>query len=99
MLATQPGVVPQPSGEYSGTQVSGGLNPGNLSVSGQREDANGFMVNGGGVQEDVQMGTAIIPNLDSIAEFRILTNNADAEYGIIAGGLVNAITKSGTNQD
>src|SRR5579862_9363035 len=97
LLALQPGVVPISSGEYSGTQVSGGLNPGNLSVSGQREDANGFMVNGGDVQEDVQMGTAIIPNLDSIAEFRILTNNADAEYGNFAGGLVNAITKSGTN--
>ena len=98
LLALQPGVIPVSSGEYSGTQVSGGLNPGNLSVSGQREDANGFMVNGGNVQEDVQMGTAIIPNLDSIAEFRILTNNADAEYGNFAGGMVNAITKSGTNQ-
>jgi len=98
LLALQPGVVPVSSGEYSGTQVSGSLNPGNLSVSGQREDANGFMVNGGNVQEDVQMGTAIIPNLDSIAEFRILTNNADAEYGNFSGGLVNVITKSGTNQ-
>lgn len=98
LLALQPGVVPVSSNEYSGTQVSGSLNPGNLSVSGQREDANGFMVNGGNVQEDVQMGTAIIPNLDSIAEFRILTNNADAEYGNFAGGMVNAITKSGTNQ-
>jgi hypothetical protein len=98
LLALQPGVVPVSSGEYSGTPVSGGLNPGNLSVSGQREDANGFMVNGGDVQEDVQMGTAIIPNLDSIAEFRILTDNADAEYGNYSGGLVNAITKSGTNQ-
>jgi hypothetical protein len=98
LLALQPGVIPVSTGEYAGTPVSGGLNPGNLSVSGQREDANGFMVNGGNVQEDVQMGTAIIPNLDSIAEFRILTNNADAEYGNFAGGMVNAITKSGTNQ-
>jgi hypothetical protein len=98
LLALQPGVVPVSSGQYSGTLVSGSLNPGNLSVSGQREAANGFMVNGGNVQEDVQMGTAIIPNLDSIAEFRILTNNADAEYGNFSGGMVNAITKSGTNQ-
>jgi len=98
LLALQPGVIPVSSGQYSGTLVSGSLNPGNLSVSGQRESANGFMVNGGNVQEDVQMGTAIIPDLDSIAEFRILTNNADAEYGNFSGGLVNAITKSGTNQ-
>ena len=98
LLALQPGVVPQTSGMYSTNNVSGDLNPGTLSVSGQRESANGFMVNGGNVQEMTYMGTAIIPNLNSIAEFRILTNNADAEYGNYSGGLVNAITKSGTNR-
>ena len=44
------------------------------------------------------MGAAIIPNLDSIAEFRILTSNFDAEYGNYAGGRINVVTKSGTNQ-
>ena len=43
------------------------------------------------------MGTAVIPNLDSIAEFRILTANFDAEYGNFSGGQINVITKSGTN--
>jgi len=56
------------------------------------------MVNGGNVEEAGSMGTAIVPNLDSIAEFRILTNNFDAEYGNYSGGQINAITKSGTNQ-
>jgi hypothetical protein len=98
LLALQPGVVPVPSGDYGGTPDSGGLNNGNLSVSGGRESANGFMLNGGNVQEGLWMGTAIIPNLDSIAEFRILTNNPDAEYGNYSGGLINVITKSGTNQ-
>ncbi len=97
LMALQPGVVPQSSGMY-GTTISGDLNSGNFSVSGARESANGFMLNGGNVQEGYSMGTEIIPNLNSIAEFRILTNNADAEYGNYAGGLVNAITKSGTNQ-
>ena len=55
------------------------------------------MVNGSDVEEDVNMGTAIVPNLDSIAEFRILTNNFDAEYGEYSGGQINVITKSGTN--
>ena len=43
-------------------------------------------------------GTAIIPNLDSIAEFRILTSNFDAEYGGYSGGQINVVTKSGTNE-
>ncbi len=98
LLALQPGVTPVSSGQYGALQVSGDLNPGSLSVSGQRESANGFMVNGGNVEEGTYMGTAIIPNLDSIAEFRILTNNFDAEYGNYAGGQINAITKSGTNE-
>ncbi len=98
LLALQPGVAPQSTGEYgAGFSPSGDLNPGNLSVSGMRESANGFMVNGGDVEEGGNMGAAVIPNLDSIAEFRILTNNFDAEYGNYMGGLVNVVTKSGTN--
>ena len=44
------------------------------------------------MEEDVNMGAAIIPNLDSIAEFRILTNNFDAEYGEFSGGQINVVT-------
>ena len=76
----------------------GALNPGNQSISGQREDANGFMVNGGDVKELMNGGTSIVPNLDSIAEFRILTNNFDAQYGNYSGGIINVVTKSGANQ-
>lgn len=105
LLALQPGVAPATSITSSTVQdvgasalsPSGDLNPGNLSINGQREFANGFAVNGSDVEEDVNMGTAIVPNLDSIAEFRILTNNFDAEYGEFSGGQINVITKSGTN--
>jgi hypothetical protein len=97
LLALQPGVAPETSGEYEPISPSGSLNAGSLSVSGQRETANGFMVNGGNVNEGVTQTTAIVPNLDSIEEFRIITNNFDAEYGNYSGGQVNAITKSGTN--
>ncbi len=60
--------------------------------------ANSFLVNGSDVEEDVNMGAAIVPNLDSIAEFRILTNNFDAEYGEFSGGQINVVTKSGGNE-
>jgi hypothetical protein len=50
---------------------SGDLNPGALSINGQRESANGFMVNGADAEETGSMAAAIIPNLESIAEFRI----------------------------
>jgi len=106
LLALQPGVVPMSTQQpdsivMAGASVaiapSGDLNPGNQSISGQREDANGFLVNGGDVKEEMNGGTSIVPNLDSIAEFRILTDNFDAEYGNYSGGVVNVVTKSGTN--
>ncbi len=106
LLALQPGVTPvstkQPNAVVmSGCATappSGDLNPGDLSVSGQRETSNGFMVNGSSVQEDFNMFAAVIPNLDSIQEFRVLTSNFDAEYGNFSGGQVVVATKSGTNQ-
>jgi hypothetical protein len=105
LLALQSGVAPATSITSSTVQdvgasafsPSGDLNPGTVSINGQREFANSFMVNGSDVEEDVNMGTAIVPNLDSIAEFRILTNNFDAEYGEYSGGQINVITKSGSN--
>src|SRR5579883_998371 len=106
LLSLQPGIVPMStqtpdsivmSGVTVAITPSGDLNPGNQSISGQREDANGFLVNGSDVKEEMNGGTAIIPNLDSISEFRVLTNNFDAEYGNYAGGIVNVVTKGGTN--
>jgi hypothetical protein len=110
LLALQPGVISSPSqmtGAYAGPfisagfavpLVSGDLNSGALSVNGMRESANGFILNGVLVQEMGYSGAGAIPNLDSIAEFRILTNNPDAEYGNYAGAQINVVTKSGTNQ-
>jgi hypothetical protein len=42
-------------------------------------------------------GTGVVPNLDSIEEFRLLTNNFDPEYGNYNGGIVNVVTKSGSD--
>jgi hypothetical protein len=106
LLALQPGVAPltsltsdtQQDVGVSALTPSGSLNPGTISINGQREFANAFIVNGSDTEEDVNSGTAIIPNLDSIAEFRILTSDASAEYGEYSGGQINVVTKSGTNE-
>jgi hypothetical protein len=107
LLANQAGVAPVTTSATSSTSsgggfgaiaVSGSLNPGLFSVNGQRESANGFILNGANVEESVAEGAAVIPDLDSIQEFRVLTGNFDAEYGNYSGGLVNVVTKSGSNQ-
>ena len=107
LLAIQPGVAPistlLPSsvvmaGATGSIDPSGDLNPGNLSIHGQRESANGFLVNGIDVQEHMNGGTSIIPDLDSIEQFRVLTANFDPEYGNYDGGIVTVISKSGTSQ-
>lgn len=109
LLALQPGVVPTAYGSQTpglndrspsgapGASGGSGLNSGNQSVNAQRELANGFMVDGANVSEGKNNGAAVVPNLDSISEFRIITNNFDAEYGMFnhaqfenPNGLINS---------
>ncbi len=98
LLGLQAGVAPDTSGSMQQDRpVSGILSPGNVSVNGQRETANAFLVNGGDVSEGRNQGAGLIPNLDSIQEFRLITNGFDAEYGKYSGSVMNAVTKSGTN--
>jgi Carboxypeptidase regulatory-like domain/TonB dependent receptor len=109
LLALQPGVSPYQCTSSNcndttqgvgadETAVSGDQTNGTQSVNGGRLGSNGFMVNGADAQEGVHNGAAILPNLDSISEFRIITNNFNAEYGNFSGGQINVVTKSGSNQ-
>src|ERR1700733_11794304 len=105
LLSLQAGVAPATTITSSTVQdvgatilnPSGTLNPGTISVNGQNEFSNFFSVNGSDVEEDVNGGTAIVPNLDAIAEFRIITSNFDPEHGEFSGGQITVVTKSGTN--
>jgi hypothetical protein len=106
LFALQVGVTPLTTsgagnstsgGGFGTVPAAGQVNTGQFSINGQREDANGFSLNGASVQEGISQQAGIIPNLDAIAEFRILTTNADAEYGNYSGGLINVVTKSGGN--
>jgi hypothetical protein len=103
LLALTPGVVPQSSAQpnavvmsgVASTPPSGDLDIGALSVSGQRETQNAFRVNAANVQEDENMGVAIVPTLDSISDLEVLTSEFDAKLGNQSGGQISVTTRSG----
>jgi hypothetical protein len=101
LLTLQTGVSPvNTNGSYNDRGPASGLysSSGNVSTNGQPEYANAFLVNGAEVNETRNMGAGLIPNADSIAEFRLLTNSFSAEYGKFTGAVMNTVTKSGTNR-
>ena len=106
LLAVQAGVTPittsgagnsTSGGGFGTVPAAGEANTGQFSINGQRESDNAYDLNGVSVEESIGQQAGIIPNLDSIAEFRILSSNVDAEYGSFTGGIINVVTKSGTN--
>lgn len=75
---------------------------GELTVSGQRSTFNNYRIDGI-VVSDYAMASpgnviGVVLGVDSIQEFTVLTGGFPAEYGRATGGVVNAITRSGTNQ-
>ena len=73
-----------------------------MAVAGARPSENNYRLNGIGVNDyaNTTPGNALGTNLgvEAVAEFSVLTNSYSAEYGRTSGGVVNAITRSGTNQ-
>jgi len=68
-----------------------------VSVNGQRDYANSYLIDGMDDNERY-IGTIMVkPSEDALQEFRVDTNSYAAEVGRTAGGVVNLITKSGTN--
>jgi hypothetical protein len=94
LLQLQPGVQSQ----LGVDNLYGSDRAGVVSVNGGRGRDNNFTVNGGDGNDQFANLPAIEPSPDSIAEFRVLTNTFDAEYGRNSGAVVNVVTKSGTNQ-
>lgn len=67
-------------------------------LSGGRSRTNEFTLDGTSIT-DPRRGTSVIsPNLDAIQEFAVITNGIPAQYGRLAGGIITATLKSGTNQ-
>jgi hypothetical protein len=90
-LNFQPGVV-STLGESTG---------GGVHVHGSRDRAWNFTLDGVDINETSTGGSNFAPirtNPDSVAEFRVITANATAEYGRNSGGQVTMVTKSGSNK-
>jgi len=94
LLQLQPGVQSQLGNDL----FYGSDKAGVVTVNGGRGRANNYTVNGGDGNDLFVNGPAIQPSPDSVDEFRVITNNFDAEYGRNSGAVVNVVTKSGTNE-
>src|SRR5687768_9638364 len=92
-LGLLPGVVPNSSTISFGADT--------VNVNGQNSASNNYMVDGGNNNDDYLgqgFGSQARTALESIQEFQVLTNQYDAEFGRTTGGVVNAVTKQGSNQ-
>lgn len=83
------------AGVTSGTTYPG-VTP--VSVNGSRGNATNYILDGGQNNDHYSNAPVPLPNPDALQEFSVQTNNFSAEFGRNAGGIVNAITKSGTNE-
>ena len=91
----QPGVVPLTPGLLE----AGGPARQNqaYAVDGQRPESNNFLIDGADNVSSVDGGFVLKPPIDAIAEFKILSHNANAEFGRNTGSTTNIVTRSGSN--
>lgn len=68
-----------------------------FSINGSRPSQNQFLLDGGNNNDVGFNGPEYSASVDAIQEFRVQTNNFSAEYGNAAGGVINTVTKAGTN--
>src|SRR5581483_6278441 len=77
------------------TAVSGDSN---VSINGQRSGHNLQLLDGGENLDRGGSSASVMPSLDAIAEFRNLTSNYSAEYGLAGAATITTVVKSGTKQ-
>jgi hypothetical protein len=96
--SAQPGNA-GPGGSGGGTGVFATENRPQVTINGGRQDSNNVTLDGINITS-VSWGSAAIitPNEDSVKEVRVVTNEYDAESGRFAGGQIQVISQSGTNQ-
>ena len=88
LVALVPGARPVPEGQQGA----------NVSFFGERGTAVSFLVDGAENNDPLQGGSALRYTQDSVREFEVVTTGYEAEFGRAQGGVVNVITRSGTNR-
>jgi hypothetical protein len=88
-----PGVAPPAQGSAGSVRGDFAVN-----INGAREDSNNFLLDGVFNGDPKLNGIAVTPPVDAVREFEVATNSYDALLGRNAGGQINVVLKSGTNQ-
>src|SRR5262249_23747663 len=68
-----------------------------IDANGQQFTSNGFLLDGTENNSSILNIAVINPNIDSLQEFKITTSDYDAQFGSVSGALLQATTKSGSN--
>jgi len=91
-----PGVTRDPNASVT----SGATYPsiGGISINGTRSNSTNYILDGASDNDNYTNAPNPYPDPDALQEFSVQTNNFSAEFGRLAGGVVNVVTKSGTNQ-
>src|SRR6266404_4618024 len=89
------GVVYDPRADVTSGTTYPGISP--VSVNGSRANATNYILDGANNNDHYSNAPNPMPNPDALQEFSVQTNNFGAEFGRQSGGIVNAVTKSGTN--
>lgn len=84
-------------GAYTGLPVDS-WQTSRAAIGGGAPSANNYMVDGIAAEMTTSGGFLFFPSVDATEEFRVITRNASAEYGRTGGGVVNVISRSGTNE-
>jgi hypothetical protein len=101
LVALAPGVVPQGSSEGPTTMNQGthtnNAGWGNFQIGGSIAGMSAWFLDGGTLNVLNSNTIALVPTQDAIQEFRVSSNSISSEFGRSGGGVVNMITKSGSN--
>lgn len=102
LLSLTPGVSPvsvaQNSGAGFGSSTTIGSEFTFPSINGQTNRSNYYMLDGINNQGNFLGTYAVPPIIDTVLEFKVQSHNDEAEFGQALGGIINLVSKSGTNQ-